>query len=457
MERPADPVRAFFQLSDGSSVLRMSDLICLLGAFFFFRLPWMFMLPMSQAPDEFAHYWVIKFLREKWCLPTSQDLVQGGASAVYGSLPQLGYLPHVLASWYWPDHFLALADRFGSLIAGGVMLFSAFAIGGILFPKNRLAALAIPAAVICHPQIVFIHSYANNDSTSSALASLLIWLMLETVSKGLHFKRTIMIGVLVGCLALTKYSGLAIVPVIGLAMLASIFIHGTNLFFAAGTIICAGLAAVLISAWWFIHNAHEFNGDFMGTRTMYHSWASTFHRDQNYYLPPSHIIKSLRWWRMTFFSYWGMFGYMTVYLWRPVYFAYLAFVLSSLGGALTGLCQAIKNKKPSEQGEAVGSGLSRDTIKSLVIWTSLALTLAVNLGSMIWASVYNLGGPQGRYLVTSEIPIMALIIGGMYLFGEKLRRWFIPAFIVFNAVVSIGSFIYLFNLYHGWHVDPLVL
>jgi hypothetical protein len=74
---------------------------------------------------------------------------------------------------------------------------------------------------------------------------------------------------------------------------------------------------------------------------------------------------------------------------------------------------------------------------------------------MIWASVYNYGGPQGRYLITSEIPIQALIIGGMSLFGKK-SKWLIIAFLAFNALVCIGSWIYLFRLYGGWHLDPLI-
>lgn len=64
-------------------------------AFVAVRLPWIFMVPMQEAPDEYAHYWVIKFLREHWRLPSAVEVHAGGPSAVYGSLPQLGYLPHV--------------------------------------------------------------------------------------------------------------------------------------------------------------------------------------------------------------------------------------------------------------------------------------------------------------------------------------------------------------------------
>ena len=196
-----------------------------------------------------------------------------------------------------------------------------------------------------------------------------------------------------------------------------------------------------MSAWWFVQNAQQYAGDFMGTKTMYNSWARTFHHDLHYYLPPSHIIKSLRWWRMSFFSFWGLFGYMNKYLWRPVYFGYLGMVLAAVLGGLNGL-RHMRMKKPQS--------------KAIVIWSSLALVLIINLSSMIWASVHNLGGPQGRYLITSEIPIMALIIGGLNQLGQKWGRGFILAFLAFNAIVSLGSWIYLFHLYHGWHLNPLL-
>ncbi len=434
---------------------QLSDYLCLLGAYLFFRLPWVFMLPMVEAPDEFAHYWVIKFLKENMRLPQALDVAAGGPSAIYGSIPQLGYIPHVIFSFALPPEQLALADRFGSVFMGAVMLIAAFKVGAILFPSNRWLALSLPAAIACHPQLAFIHSYANSDSTSSALASILLWLTLETAKKGISLQRTSVMGALVGWLAITKYAGLAIIPVVGLALIASIFVQGTSLVLAAQSILCAGILAATLSIWWFVQNAQQYPGDFMGTHTMYASWAKTFHRDMNYYLPASHIIKSLRWWRMTFFSYWGLFGYMTKYLWRPVYFVYLGLVLAAVLGVLKGAYQLF----------AISSGGAAKLIPlfkekqnqiNIIMWGSLALTGVINIVSMIWASMYNLGGPQGRYLITSEIPLMALMLGGLSLLGKKAGKHFVMAFLLFNVAVSIGSWIYLFRLYGGWHLDPLI-
>ncbi len=441
--------------------LRLTEFSCIMGAYFFFRLPWLFMLPMSEAPDEFAHYWVIKFLKENLRLPSASEVFAGGPSAVYGSLPQLGYIPHVLAAYMGPADSLTLLERVGSILMGLFMLYASYNLGVLLFPKYKLAALALPAAIICHPQLVFIQSYANNDSTSSAIASLLILFGLETLHRGIDFRKTILIGALSGWLAITKYSGLAVLPVVALAVLCSLFFEPVSIGLALGSLVAATLIALLVSGWWFFQNNIQYPGDFMGTRTMYKTWAQTFNRElnpeSNSAFSLSHIIKDHRWWRMSFFSYWGLFGYMNKYLWRPLYFIWGAFSILPILGAISKLV-VLKNTKSS------AGKLLKDDARKILCWVFLTLVLVINIASMIWASTKNLGGPQGRYLVTSELPVMALIIGGTSLLpGRKqvpgarygLNDICIMAFILFNALVSIGSWIYLFNCYGGWHLNPL--
>ncbi|HNB25239.1 MAG TPA: hypothetical protein PKZ32_22650, partial [Candidatus Melainabacteria bacterium] len=105
-----------------SGKVRLEEYLCLGGAYLMFRLPWLFMLPMVEAPDEFAHHWVIKFLTEHHRLPMAKEVFDGGASAVYGSLPQMGYIPHVLISSLFPIESIALTERLGSLFMGAWMM-----------------------------------------------------------------------------------------------------------------------------------------------------------------------------------------------------------------------------------------------------------------------------------------------------------------------------------------------
>lgn len=429
--------------------------VLLAFAFVAVRLPWIFMVPMQEAPDEYAHYWVIKFLREHWRLPSAVEVHAGGPSAVYGSLPQLGYLPHVLACSFAPVDMIPLLSRFGSLAMGLVLLYAACRTARILFAPRPLLAIALPLAIILHPQMIFLHSYANCDATSTALSAVLIWLMLETVRSGVNVGKVATMGALAGWLALTKYSALAILPVLALAVVSSCFLHLTPLSVSAPAIVSGALLAVALSGWWFWRNFHEFGGDVLGTKTMYHTWATTFNRELSYSVSPWRIMKDLRWWRMMFFSFWGLFGYMNKYIWRPAYLTYVGFLVVAVSG---GVNAAIASGR-----EFVNrSVLARQSLKenvldgkiTIAMWSCLTLVAVINLAAMIWASTQNLGGPQGRYLFNSEIPVLAIFLAGLYSI-PRAGKGLVVSFLIFNALVALGSWVWLFQMYGGFRLTPL--
>lgn len=429
------------------------SLVIVMLAFVLVRLPWMFTVPMQEAPDEFAHYWVIKFITEHWRLPTGSAVLAAGPSAVYGSLPQLGYIPHVLTSWlgscFGVD--IALGERFGSLLAGLVLLWASYHLGSELFPRNRLAARALPLLVVMHPQLIFLHGYANCDSTSSALATLLLLIAARTVRLGVTYKRAIAAGIFTGWLVLSKYAGAGVVPVVVLAVALAVWIHKSSIAKALGASALAGALAAGICLPWFARNLSEFPGDMLGTQTMYKTWATTFERDLHYKVSAMSIIKELRWWRMMFFSFWGMFGYMNKYLWRPVYIGYVVFLVAAAAGWLRQGVMLMTERKPVTPASPEEIKAKRSTN---AIWALMALAVTINLGSMIWASTVNLGGPQGRYLLTSEVPVLALLVAGLLRLWRIHPSLAVTAFVVYNTLVASGSWLWLHNLY-GWHWNPL--
>ena len=115
--------------------------LVLLIAYFVVRLPWLFLVPMKEAPDEYAHFWILRFLTEHLRLPEAAEVLAGGPSAVYGSYPPFGYVPHVLVSLIGgklaPAVDISLCCRFGSLIAGAVLIPCADYFGQLLFSRSR--------------------------------------------------------------------------------------------------------------------------------------------------------------------------------------------------------------------------------------------------------------------------------------------------------------------------------
>ncbi len=77
----------------------------------------------------------------------------------------------------------------------------------------------------------------------------------------------------------------------------------------------------------------------------------------------------------------------------------------------------------------------------------LALCVTFNLAGMVYASTVNLGGPQGRYLIVSEIPAMAILIAGLAALGPRVGRWAVIILLAFTAAVCAGAWIMLWRLY----------
>lgn len=406
------------------------------------RLPWIFTIPVAEAPDEVNHWWVIHFLQQHLRLPNSQEVLNGGTVAVYGSLPQLAYLPHALVSLFYPAADQLLFARFGSLLMGLITVAISWRIGQELFPGRRLLAFALPALLVFHPQLVFVNSYNNNDSTSCALGSLLVYLLIRLLKHGLSWKRSAGIGFLLGWLALCKYSGYILFPLAALSVVAAGLLHGTSMAWLIAHCLVMLTITLIMSGWWFVRNYQEFSGDILGTQTMYITWAKAYHKSLSYYLSPWAIITQLRWWRMFYFSFWGMFGYMNIYLWRPVYIVYFAYLLAGAAGWLKYAYHKIKSPSAESAPDKI----------AISVWLMLLLCCCLNLTAMIWASTGNLGGPQGRYFFISEIPICVLLLAGLSRLGPKTGKAAVCSLLVFNAIVCLGSWLMLVLRYGFGHL-----
>lgn len=420
------------------------ELYYLIAATLAVRLPWVFMVPMYEAPDENTHYFVIKYLADNLSLPGPSDLSTGGRESVYVPLPPFGYIPHVLTLWSlsWMFH-PTIALRFGSWLLAPLMTYCAWWLGRQLFPKSRLCALAVPMLIVFHPQLVLVHSYANNDVTSSTMSTGLLCLIAVLINRGLNLKLSALIGFICGWLMLTKYTAYAVLPAVPAGFLLSAWINRSGFKQLA---ICglSGLGLTgAIAAPWFVRNYQLYNGDFMGTHSMRTHWAMIYNKPLEYYVSPIKIFLDRKWWRMMFFSYWGMFGYMTRPLPKALYWTYTVFLAVSVIALIR---SAIKSKA-NELFTKISKTSERDSFKTGAIWLTMVICLVANLAAMILASTGNVGGPQGRYLFTSEVPFLAAIVLGLSLLGPVWGKRLVVALVVFNIFAFLWSFLMLYPVY----------
>ncbi len=424
----------------GSNALPIKTVLTLSFLFVATRLFWLFMVPMEQAPDEFSHFWMTKFLYLNQHLPSSAEMKAGGPSAVYASLPQLGYLPHLFfIAVLKPICTLPLwvTERFGSLFSGLVMLVSSIYIGNKLFAdKSNLAALAVPLLIIFQPQLILVHCYCNNDSTATGIASLILALLTRCLFVAPTKTLSLFIGLLCGYLALCKYSAYAVFPATLIGLLLAFRLAKLNAGQIMGHLTLVAVSALAVCAWWFARTLSIYPGDLMGTKTMYANWAATYNRDLNFHMTPWQVVKEHRWWRSILFSFWGLFGYMDKYMWRWVYWTYFGYATLGLLLALTKTALTIKSQ-----------GKSMLDNPGNALWLTMAVCLGTNILAMIYASTVNLGGGQGRYLFPSEIPIMSIIVAGLIALPQPWRKPLLLSLLVFNICVAIGATAYLYPLY----------
>lgn len=426
----------------------MKELVLISFLTLLVRVPWMIMIPTVEAPDEATHVWVIQFCAEHLSLPALADIKQAGPAAVYGSIPQFGYLPHIVLLRLLPGWNQLITERLGSLLMALISVIVAYFIGRRVFLPNRLLALALPLLLIFHPQFVLVGAYANNDITACALSGLILILLIRTLDNGLRPAVSVVLGILLSWVVLSKYSALPLIPSSLLFLGVAAWLHKTSL--KALLLNLFGMIApiVFLTGTWFFRNYHEFEQDITGTRTLHYIWTTTYHRKFDSYRPPWEIVIQTRWWRMNFFSFWGWFGYMTRSLPRPFYYGYLTFVILAFCGGLKTLMGdlAFWRRPFSRTNDETAPAAER---AQPFIWLLFLLLGLANLLTSLAASSTGIAGPQGRYLFISLVPLMALLLGGLANLPGKWARIVVWALLAFNLATYIYSSVFLYSLYRG--------
>jgi 4-amino-4-deoxy-L-arabinose transferase-like glycosyltransferase len=414
------------------------------------RLPWLFMIPVFEAPDETLHYWVINYCAQHLDLPSHKVVYESGPDANYGSIPQFGYVPHILLIKLLPCFNPAIVARCASLVMACILNTTAYLIGQEVFLSSGLLAFALPAMIIFHPQLVFIGSYANSDMTASALSSMVLLLLIRTIKQGLILNRTLWIGFLSGWVLLSKYSGACVIPTVFIFLSLAAWLHRSTLKISIQQIGAFALMFLTTCGWWFVRNYYEFNGDISGVRTLYFIWATAFHKRLTFpYVSVLEIISTTRWWRMNFHSFWAVFGYMNRFIKTFFYFIYLGFVALSAIGGLTGVKKIIHSGADMlARAKSDKSKFSRQELIPAAIWAMFFCVSLSNIAASALGSCSGVSGPQGRYFFPSEVALISLLLAGLYQFKGSWGRGAVIALVAYNFLTYLFCTHYLYLLYN---------
>ncbi|NWF70175.1 MAG: hypothetical protein HXY40_13905 [Chloroflexi bacterium] len=335
-------------------------------------------VPIFESPDELQHFGVIQHIANTGQLP-----VQGGTAddiglwLQQGSQPPLYYLlaaalvapidrsdyaavtrinPHanvgvpnlpgnknqVLHEYPLRLQGTTLAvyvARAFSLLLGGVTVCAVYQSAHTLAPDTPRIAQTAAALTAFNPQFLFISVSANNDNLVTALASLAIWQILCLLRAGFSVRRSLSIGLLCALAAISKLSGLVLLPLAALAALVVGWRRRDRrglLFFGAS------LAALwlLLAGWWYARNLILYD-EFFGTNRMllifgrrsfesFGTWAGALWGE----------MSGLRW------SYWGVFGWFNIVA-PPLFYIFTD--LLALAGVLGLLAYGWRARRESPQ------------------------------------------------------------------------------------------------------------
>ncbi len=195
------------------------------------------------------------------------------------------------------------AVRAFSILLGVVTVAAVYASARVLLPERPAVALLAAGLTAFNPMFLFITASVNNDNLVTALNSVIIWQALLMIRKNkLTLRRSLLISGLLALAALSKLSGLVLIPAVALA--------GLWIAWRArdwrGLLTLAALmigAWGLLAGWWYWRNIQLY-GELFGTARMV---AVAGPRLEPF--TPGTLLAEFQGFRI---SFWGLFGGVNV-------------------------------------------------------------------------------------------------------------------------------------------------
>lgn len=311
----------------------------------------------------------------------------------------------------WRDSLLALLIvRCFSIALGAGTVLCTHWLGRLLFPRHPRLALAAAATNAFTPMFLFISASANNDNLIILLASLTLVALAHAGLRGVNIPRLLVLGALCGAALLAKLSGIALLLLVLIALLAiscseqtgvpitatprELSLLGRHAAIGEGVRRWLGWAAFVlvpalaIAGWWYLRNLRLY-GELTGIRTMLAIFGT---RERMPSL--SQLLGEFRGFCM---SYWGIFGIFNVLMCpEVVYPILLGLSTVALAGTTWALYDAWRCQRR----------LPWLLIGALVIWVGALGASLLRWTSMTYAS-------QGRLVFPGVSPLSLALVGGL--------------------------------------------
>ena len=397
-------------------------------------------IPLGEAPDEVPHYTYVRYIAQHGRLPSTEEEHEAFQPPLYYALgaaftfwiedePEAPFavranahydpadpdapknlLLHTAAE-SWPYRGWPLAwhlIRLLSIALGGVTIWAIFNLGRVLFPEKPAIPLAMAALTAFTPQFLFLSAVVNNDNAATAFSALALWQMAALLHEkecAQLWKRSAVLGLVLGLGLLSKANLAALLPVAGIAILVAGIKCETPgprpqaararswLRRTAGYLLVAFGLAALIAGWYFVRN-WILHGDPMG-------WS--FLLEINARREGPLTFEVLAWlFKGVFRSFW--LGWIGIQFDGPIYWLIGAACAIGLAGFVVWLLRRWRT-------------LALGTRWTLIL---LGLHAAITLASLLQWTATVLGTDQGR-LIYPILPTVMLVLAAGWAWWARRR------------------------------------
>ncbi len=441
------------RLSPGTTMsTKHWPLAVILAAYICLATAYSLAVPLFEAPDEVWHYEYVRWLAEGHGLPAPEDVgvapwaQEGSQPPLYYALGALLTAPvetgnaaqairnnvHAVVgnaegdsnknvllhgrihAWPWQGVTLAAhLTRFLSIVLGAITVALAYALARSVAPGWPVAAPLAAALVAFTPQFLFITASTNNDNLVTLLgaAGLYLCVRVASLDRAPEWHWWAALGLAAGLAALSKLSGLLLLPLIGVTIL--LVAYGQRSWRVAWrAAVLVGAVFLLVAGWWYWRNWRLF-GDPLLLTVMF---AVLPPRPE--LAAPAQVLAMLPGiWRST----WAVFGWFNIVAAEWLYWLYGGLTLASLAGWGFGFVVA----RPS-----VRAAIRPALLGLVLLWCGLAGVAVLRWAQMSYA--------QGRLLFPALAGFAVLAAGGLLAPWPVVRQRWVTAIVASGLAILAG-------------------
>lgn len=408
-----------------------AQLAVIIGLYLILGVVYAVFTPAWQIPDEPAHYNYIADIAHSGRLPVLEPgdypyeyLEEIKAARFPPSMPidRIDYESHQPPLYYLlaTPLFLSTAElplreqlvvlRLMSVLAGCALLCVTYNIVKVIFSHDDSLALTTTALVAFVPMHLTMTAAVNNDALAELIVGAILFVSVLRVNRRVDRQQFILLGgVLYGLGLLTKtttYPTLAVL--LGSEMLHWWLDESGESGFPVWSLAALVAVAVALSLWWFTRNAVVYGAQDLFGLERHDAVVVGQARTGEWIADHGWVAYLERAWNFTFKSFWGVFGWMGVFMDQRIYTLLALVTGAAIGGFATYLVRDLADPARTSESQRASLGL-------------LSLNLLLTVAIFVW---YNLTfvQHQGRYLFPALIAIaLFAALGWQKLTPRQLR------------------------------------